>query len=98
MILSSGVRLQSLGRNGNTASPDFQINEARIASTTIVNLQLMLGPYLEDTTGVQVSIKTGFSRIHYHILIGFQQVPYKPGLISTMEVYLEFFSVNKDCL
>ena len=31
MILGSGVRLRTLGRNDDTASPDFQINEDRIA-------------------------------------------------------------------
>ena len=31
MILGSGVRLWSLGRNDDTVSPDFQINEDRIA-------------------------------------------------------------------
>lgn len=31
MILGSGVRLRTFGRNHDTAIPDFQINEDRIA-------------------------------------------------------------------
>ena len=38
MILGTGVRLRSLGLNDDTASPDFQINEDRIAYKSMCNI------------------------------------------------------------
>ena len=60
MILGSGVRLRSLGRNDDTVSPDFQINEDRIAFKSNVKY---LGVKIDSQLSWKEHITVALSKI-----------------------------------
>ena len=81
MILGSGVRLRSLGRNDDTASPDFQINEDRIAFKSNVK-------YL----GVQVDSQLSWKE---HITVALSKISGGVGMLKYSKKFLSLEAVQK---
>ena len=81
MILGSGVRLRSLGRNDDTASPDFQINQDRIAFKSNVN-------YL----GVQIDSQLSWKE---HITVVLNNISRGVGMLKYSKKFLSLETVQK---
>ena len=81
MILGSGVRLRSLGRNDDTASPDFQINEDRIAFKSNVK-------YL----GVQIDSQLSWKE---HITVALSKISRGVGMLKYSKKFLSLETVQK---
>ena len=68
MILGSGARLRSLGRNDDTASSDFQINEDRIAFKSNVKY---LGVQIDSQLSWKEHITVALSKILFYYYYSF---------------------------
>ena len=74
MISGSGLRLRSLGRNDDTASPNFQINEDRIAFKSNVK-------YL----GVQIDSKLSWKE---HMTVALSKISRGVGMLQYSKKFL----------
>ena len=81
MILGSGVRLRSLGLNDDTASPDFQINEERIAFTSNVK-------YLCVQIDSQLIWKE-------HITVALSKISQGTGMLKYSKKFMSLETVQK---
>ena len=81
MILGSGVRLRSVGRNNDTASPDFQINEDRIAFKSNVK-------YL----GVRIDSELSWKE---HMTVALSKISRGVGMLKYSKKFLSLETVQK---
>ena len=81
MILGSGLRLRSLGPNDDTASPNFEINEDRIACKSNVK-------YL----GVQIDSKPSWNE---HIIVALSKISRGVRMLKYSKKFMSLETVQK---
>ena len=100
MILGSGIRLRSLGLSNDTASPNFQINEDRIAYKSNVKY---LGAQIDSQLSWKEHITVALSKISQGVrnAAGFQEISvfrdYPENVFGIVEPHIRYCCSVRGC-